>query len=68
VQRTILHEKHQRSFRDRSHSRNRTALGSAREVRACLDVGLALGYVEAVDAELLARLNQVQGVLSKVVR
>jgi four helix bundle protein len=48
--------------------RYRTALGSAREVGACLDVGLALGYVEAVDAELLARLNQVQAVLSKVVR
>jgi hypothetical protein len=29
---------------------------------------MALGYVDAVDAELLARLNHVQAVLSKVVR
>jgi hypothetical protein len=48
--------------------RYRTALGSAREVRACLDVALALRYVEAVDDALLARLNQVQAVLSRVVR
>src|SRR5450755_2072500 len=45
--------------------RYRTALGSAREVRACLDVGLAFGYVEAVDETLSARLNQVQAVLAR---
>jgi len=48
--------------------RYRTALGSAREVGACLDVALALGYVEAVDAGLAARLNDVQAVLAKIVR
>jgi hypothetical protein len=31
-------------------------------------VALALRYVEAVDDALLARLNQVQAVLSRVVR
>ncbi len=31
-------------------ARYRTALGSARETGACLDVALALGYVERVDA------------------
>ena len=48
--------------------RYRTALGSAREVGACLDVARALGYVEAVDERLEARLDQVQAVLVKVVR
>ena len=48
--------------------RYRTALGSAREVAACLDVAVALGYVEAVDARLTAGLNEVQAVLVKVVR
>ncbi|HEY3817105.1 MAG TPA: four helix bundle protein [Polyangiaceae bacterium] len=48
--------------------RYRTALGSAREVNACLDVALALGYVEAVEGGLLAKLGQVQGVLFRVTR
>ncbi|HEY3815520.1 MAG TPA: four helix bundle protein [Polyangiaceae bacterium] len=48
--------------------RYRTALGSAREVGACLDVALAMGYVEAVDALLLGQLDHVRAVLAKVVR
>jgi len=48
--------------------RYRTALGSAREVGACIDVALAMGYVEAVDAALLKRLDEVRAVLAKVVR
>jgi four helix bundle protein len=48
--------------------RYRTALGSARETGACLDVALALGYVESVDAVLLKRLDEVRAVLAKVVR
>ena len=48
--------------------RYRTALWSAREVGACLDVALALGYVQAVDATLESRLDAVRAVLAKVVR
>ena len=48
--------------------RYRTALGSARETGACLDVAVALGYVESVDAGLLKRLDEVRAVLAKVVR
>jgi four helix bundle protein len=49
-------------------ARYRTALGSARETGACLDVAMALGYVERVDAELLEQLNQVQAMLVALVR
>jgi four helix bundle protein len=49
-------------------ARYRTALGSARETGACLDVALALGYVERVDAELLDQLSQVQAMLVALVR
>ena len=48
--------------------RYRNALGSARETGACLDVALACGYVEAVDAGLLDRLDQVRATLFKVAR
>jgi four helix bundle protein len=43
--------------------RYRNALGSARETGACLDAALALGYVEAIDASLLDRLDHVRAVL-----
>ena len=49
-------------------ARYRTALGSARETGACLDVAVALGYVERIDGELLGQLNQVQAMLVAVVR
>jgi four helix bundle protein len=48
--------------------RYRNALGSARETGACLDAALALGYVDAVDASLLDRLDHVRAVLAKNVR
>ena len=48
--------------------RYRTALGSAREVGACIDAAIALGYVDAVDAKLLDRLDHVRAVLVKVAR
>ncbi len=48
--------------------RYRTALGSAREVGACIDVALAMGYVDVVDGRLMAGLDVVVGVLVKVVR
>jgi four helix bundle protein len=48
--------------------RYRTALGSAREVGACLDVAVAMGYVDGLDGALVTRLSEVQGVLVKVLR
>ena len=42
-----------------------SALGSAREVGACLDVADALGYV-AVDAALARRLDSVVRVLVRL--
>ena len=44
------------------------ALGSARETGACLDAALALRYVEALDAELLDKLDHICAVLVKNVR
>jgi four helix bundle protein len=49
-------------------ARYRTALGSARETGACLDVAVALGYVEGVDGELLTRLDRVRAMLAGLVR
>ena len=45
--------------------RYRNALGSARETGACIDVALALGYVDAVDAGLLDALDRVRATLVK---
>jgi four helix bundle protein len=45
--------------------RYRNALGSARETGACLDVAIALGYVEEVDATLLVALDRVRATLAK---
>lgn len=48
--------------------RHMTALGSAREVAACLDVARAMGHVERDDLELRAKLGRVIGVLVRVTR
>jgi four helix bundle protein len=48
--------------------RYRTALGSAREVGACIDVALAMGYVGEVDGGVLKRLDEVRAVLATVLR
>jgi len=45
-----------------------TALGSARETRACLHVASALGYIRDVDAALLDRLERVIATLVNIVR
>ena len=45
--------------------RYRNALGSARETGACLDVALALGYLDKVDAKLLDALDHVRATLVK---
>jgi four helix bundle protein len=46
--------------------RYRSALGSARETGACLDVALRLGYVARFDPELLAALDRVRATLFKL--
>jgi four helix bundle protein len=49
-------------------ARYRTALGSARETGACLDVAVALGYVERVDPALTGKIGEVQAMLVALVR
>ncbi len=44
-------------------ARYRSALGSAREVRACLESAEALGYIERIDAQVIAGLKHVINVL-----
>jgi four helix bundle protein len=55
-----------------SRGRNRgaryhTAMGSMRETLSCIEVGVALGYVEDVEAELRAQIDHVLGTLFKLV-
>ena len=49
-------------------ARYRTALGSARETGACLDVAVALGYVDRVDPALTGKISEVQAMLVALVR
>ena len=51
------------------HKRQRyqTALGSAREVMACVDVAKAMRYVGDVDARVLDRMDQVIATLTRLV-
>lgn len=54
-----------------SRGRNRqvryhTALGSARETLACLEVALALGHVGALNDELAGRFNRIIGTLVRL--
>ena len=44
------------------------ALGSAREVGTALEVAMAFGYVTGIDAELLARLDQIRATLFRILR
>ena len=48
--------------------RYRNALGSARETTACLEVAVALGYVEGLDARMLDDLDRVRATLVKIAR
>ena len=52
------------------HRRQRymTALGSAREVLACLETGCVMGYCDGVESDTRSRLDQVIGTLVKVSR
>jgi four helix bundle protein len=53
-----------RNVRARFHN----ALGSAAEVRACLEVAEALGYVEVVDDAVLDTLDRVIATLYRLAR
>src|ERR1700722_2021526 len=47
--------------------RYRSALGSVQETAACIDVAMALGYIESVDGEIQRSLEAVRrGVVSVV--
>jgi four helix bundle protein len=48
-------------------ARYHTALGSMREVLACLEVANAMGYLPQIDAELRGRFDQVLGTLVRLV-
>jgi len=54
------------SFGGVRRARYRTALGSARETLACLEVAGACGYVEALPQGLLHAMNHVVGTLVRV--
>ena len=54
------------SFGRMRTARYRTALGSARETLACLRVGEALGYIEAMPTSIAERMNRVIGTLVRV--
>ena len=46
--------------------RFRTAHGSTHEVRACLDVAEALGYVDEIDAGLRDRIDRIAATLYRL--
>ena len=55
-----------------SQGRNRNAryfnaLGSAREVRACVHVAIAWGYVESVDAKMLDEIERIVATLIRLI-
>ncbi|TKD03836.1 four helix bundle protein [Polyangium fumosum] len=45
-----------------------TAMGSAAEVRACLEVAEALGYIEKADENLLDTLDRIVATLHRLTR
>ncbi|UQA55741.1 four helix bundle protein [Polyangium aurulentum] len=63
---------HEGAYSQGGHVRARfhTALGSAAEVRACLDVAEALGYISEVevDAKLRDTLDRVVATLHRLAR
>ncbi len=56
------------SFGGTRQQRYRTALGSAGETSACIEVAMALGYLDSVDDELLCKLTHVRATLARLVR
>jgi four helix bundle protein len=47
--------------------RYHSAMGSARETLACLEVAAVLGYTDGIDAQMRNRFNTILGTLAKVV-
>jgi four helix bundle protein len=47
--------------------RYHSAMGSARETLACLEVAAVLGYTEGIDAQMRNRFDTILGTLMKVV-
>ena len=47
-------------------ARYHTALGSARETMACLEVAAALGYVAKTDPTMMKTLNRIIGTLVRL--
>jgi len=47
-------------------ARYHTAMGSMRETLACIEVGMALGYVKAVDASSLDKIDRIVATLYKL--
>lgn len=45
-----------------------TALGSARETLACVETGVALGYLPGVREEVRVRMNRILGTLTRLAR
>ena len=48
-------------------ARYHTALGSMREVLACLEVGNAMGYVAEIEPDLRCRFDHVLGTLVRLI-
>ena len=46
--------------------RYRNALGSMQETMACVDVGLALGYLGPIDEQLQDRMQRIVGTLVRL--
>ena len=49
-------------------ARFQSAMGSAAEVGACLDVAEALGYANGIDPQVRARLGQIVATLRKLTK
>jgi hypothetical protein len=45
-----------------------SALGSARELLACLETAIAFGYIEEVRVEIMPRMNRILGTLTNLAR
>jgi len=49
-------------------ARYATAMGSMRETLSCMEVAMALGYIDQIDAALRRQIDHVLGTLHKVAR
>ena len=47
-------------------ARYQNAMGSMRETLSCIEVGIALGYIDGVDGALLDQIDRIQATLFKL--